>query len=217
MENIRDTLKSIKTLSGKLSEFAVERAPQTPHALFLQWLRDAIDENVPEPNVMTLSTVDSEGAPDARAIVLLNVDGDGWHFAANAASPKGRQLKQQPLAALSFYWPAQGKQIRLRGKVAAVNRDVSAADFLSRPEKSRAGILTARQSSVLEDRSQLESALATQLARIAQEPALVSNDWNVYALAPSEVEFWQSDDKRRFTRLRYQWQGQQWRQHMLWP
>ncbi|MBI3727575.1 MAG: pyridoxal 5'-phosphate synthase [Burkholderiales bacterium] len=217
MENVHQTLKSIKTLTGKLSNFNTEDAPATPHSLFLSWMQEAINEQIAEPNVMTLSTVDSDGLPDARSVVLLNVNEQGWHFAANSDSPKGRQITRFPHAAMTWYWPATGQQIRLRGKIGKLGHEAGASDFMSRPEKSRASILAAKQSQVMDNQGDLDAAIASQLARMANEPGLISPSWSIYALSPDVVEFWQSSEQRRFTRLRYQKTGVNWQQNILWP
>ncbi|MCH8618185.1 pyridoxal 5'-phosphate synthase [Undibacterium sp. TS12] len=217
MENVHQTLKSIKTLTGKLSNFNTENAPATPHSLFLDWMQAAINEQVAEPNVMTLSTVDSDGLPDARSVVVLNVNEQGWHFAANSDSPKGRQMARLPHAAMTCYWPATGQQIRLRGKIGKLDHAAGASDFMTRPEKSRASILAAKQSQVMENPGDLDAAIAHQLARMANEPDLVSPSWSIYTLSPDVVEFWQSSEQRRFTRLRYQKIGVTWQQNILWP
>ncbi|HLO95220.1 MAG TPA: pyridoxal 5'-phosphate synthase [Burkholderiaceae bacterium] len=217
MESLIKRFKSLPVLTGQLSDFDTSAVPATPQALFMQWLDEALERGVAEPQVGTLSTVDSDGAPDARSVMLLDVGEEGWHFAANAGSPKGRQLARQPQAAMTYYWPGTARQIRLRGEVGARPRELGLADFRSRPEKSRAAILAARQSEVLEQTADLDQALAAQLARIQADPELASEHWTLYALKPLDVEFWQSNDQRRFTRLRYRRQGQQWTRQLLWP
>lgn len=209
--------KSLPVLTGTLGDFDTQAVPATPQDLFLQWFTDAVARGVNEPQVTTLSTVDPDGAPDARSVMLLDVNEDGWHFAANAVSPKGRQLARQPQAAMTFYWPGTARQVRLRGEVRALPREAGLTDFRSRPDKSRAAILAARQSEVLEQPGDLDVAQAAQLARLQQDPALASEHWTMYALRPLDVEFWQSNAVRRFTRLRYRQQGQQWTRQLLWP
>lgn len=225
MTTFESRLKSLKTLAGAHQTFDTDAVPATPHALFEQWFDAAVEARVSEPHVMTLSTVDQDGAPDARSVVLLNMDAQGWHFAANATSPKGHQLTLRPEAAMTFYWPATAQQIRLRGKVRRLSDEACRADFMARPERSRASILIGRQSDVLNSRDDLRHALHEQLARVASQPELVSPHWGMYALTPHQVEFWQSDAERRFTRLRYVHAGTgtgngadaSWERSLLWP
>lgn len=210
-------LTSIKTLAGARQPFDTQAVPDTPQALFADWFDAAVEAKASEPQVMTLSTIDDDGTPDARSVVLLNMDERGWHFAANATSPKGRQLTQRPGAAITFYWPATAQQIRIRGAVQRLPEDACRADFMSRPERSRASILIGRQSEVLNSPDDLRRALDEQLARVAAQPDMASPHWGMYALSPREVEFWQSDAERRFTRLRYRRAGATWERSLLWP
>ena len=166
---------------------------------------------------MTLSTVGDDGSPDARVLILKDLDEQGWHFATSAASPKGVQLSHHPEAALTFYWPKVGRQVRIRGMVVALGRDVNAADFLARPPGSRAGALLARQSDVLASPADLDAALSEQYERMARQPDLVAPAWTVHAMRPQCVEFWQGDTQRRHTRLRYRLTPTGWEKELLWP
>ncbi|WP_323181689.1 pyridoxamine 5'-phosphate oxidase family protein [Streptomyces sp. NBC_00572] len=105
---VRDWLRGIEVFARPLPEFVTERAPAEPSDLFLEWLTDAVAAGVPDPHAMTLSTVDEEGDPDARVLILKNVDTAGFQFAAHADSPKGVQLAGSPWAALTFYWARTG-------------------------------------------------------------------------------------------------------------
>ena len=139
---------------------------------------------------------------------LYSVDGAGrWYFASGAASGKGRDLAVNPHAALSFWWPGQGRQIRIRGAVIPAGAQASAADFLGRPPASRAEALTGRQSEPLDDLAELDRAFKQAQARVSADPGLVAPDWTLYALTADEVEFWQGDPDRRHVRLRYRRAG----------
>ncbi|MFG2569123.1 pyridoxamine 5'-phosphate oxidase family protein [Streptomyces sp. NPDC048567] len=116
-DTVREWLRSIEVFAGPLPDFDPAVAPAEPVDLFLAWLRAALAAGVPDAHAMTLSTVGEDGHPDARVLILKNVDGDGWQFAVHAGSPKGRQLAERPSAALTFYWPQQGRQVRVRGAV----------------------------------------------------------------------------------------------------
>ncbi|WP_175665239.1 pyridoxine/pyridoxamine 5'-phosphate oxidase [Burkholderia ambifaria] len=217
LDTIAMRLKALKTLAHAAPHVAPHDWPDTPHAQFERWLGEAVTAGALEPQVMTLSTVRPDGRPDARAVVLLNVDVRGWHFAANARSPKGRQLEHRPYAALTFYWPAIASQVRLSGPVERLPAAAGRADFASRPERSRASILAGRQSERLDDPADLTRAIDAQLARLAADPDLASDDWHLYALAPDEAEFWRADSVRRFARQAYRRAGQRWDRCALWP
>ncbi|MBY4824412.1 pyridoxamine 5'-phosphate oxidase family protein, partial [Burkholderia contaminans] len=117
MDTIATRLKALKTLAHAAPHVPAEDWPDTPQAQFERWLDEAVAAGAVEPQVMTLSTVRPDGRPDARSVVLLNVDARGWHFAASTRSPKGRQIENRPFAALTFYWPAIASQVRLSGPV----------------------------------------------------------------------------------------------------
>ena len=217
MSDLRELLRGLKSLPGPYQPFDVARAPASPEALFAEWLQAAIEAAVREPHAMTLSTVDEDGHPDARVLILKNVDEHGWHFAITRSSPKGRHVRQMPNVALTFYWPALGRQVRLRGVAHDMGAEVQAADFLARPHGSRAGALMGRQSDVLESEQALEDALAVQLERLEADPGLVAPQWAVYAVRPDSVEFWQGHEQRRHVRLRYVRGGTGWTTERLWP
>lgn len=214
---IRDLLRTLPVFDRPLPGFDPERVPDEPVSLFVSWLGEAADAKVVEPHVMTLSTVDAQGRPDARVVILRNVSDEGWQFTASAAGVKGAQLAANPQAALSFYWREQGRQVRVRGQVSAAEPSVSAADFLAQSEGSRIADLVGRQSTVLRDSAELARAMEAARQRLADDPQLVEPDHTVYLLTPAEVEFWQGDHQRRHIRLRYRRSGPGWVTERLWP
>jgi pyridoxamine 5'-phosphate oxidase len=198
--------------------FDVDHAPGEPATLFLEWLRGAIEAGVPEPHAMTLATADALGVPSSRVLICKDVTSDGsWFFASSALSRKCRELSVNAHAALSFYWPQQGRQIRIQGIVRACPADRSAADFRARPDGSRAEALVGRQSQVLTDPEDLPDAVAAARDRLAADPTIVAPDWTLYELAARGVEFWQADRERRHVRLWYCRSGIGWIRERLWP
>ena len=133
----RSFLRALPVLSGSAPPFNIDGAPDEPLALFAEWIEQAAQAGVPEPHAMTISTVDAQGAPRARVLIVKAIDENGWHFAASSASQKGRDLSSHPVAALTFHWPAVVRQVRLVGTVVDDGAQASAADFLSRPIGSR--------------------------------------------------------------------------------
>ncbi|MFJ9821710.1 pyridoxal 5'-phosphate synthase [Streptomyces sp. NPDC101151] len=213
---VRGWLRGIEVFAGPLPEFAPERAPADPVRLFLSWLSDAVADGLRDPHTMTLSTVDEAGDPDARVLILKGVDTSGWQFAGHGSSPKGHQLAVRPRAALTFYWPEHGRQVRLRGPVTPGSAQDSADDFLGRSATARAESLLGRQSQYLPDTAERDHALEESLALIDKEPSLVDPAWTLYTLAPAEVEFWQAARSRVHTRLRYERSGSSWQRFRLW-
>ncbi|WP_267890844.1 pyridoxal 5'-phosphate synthase [Streptomyces sp. AS58] len=217
--DVRQWLRSLEVFAGPLPDFDPAAAPADPVELFLDWLREAVAAGVPDPHAMTLSTIGEDGGPDARVLILKNVDTDGWQFAVHSGSPKGRQLAGRPRAALTFYWPLQGRQVRLRGTDEPASAEQSAADLLARAPSARAEVLLGRQSDHLTDPEERDRAFRAALARIETEPDLISPAWTLHTLVPSEIEFWQADKGRLHNRLRYE-RGDRhspWVRHMLWP
>jgi pyridoxamine 5'-phosphate oxidase len=214
---IRDLLRTLRVFDRPLPGFDTDQVPDEPVSLFVGWLGEAVNAKVVEPHVMTLSTVDPQGRPDARVVILRNVTAEGWQFTASATGAKGAQLAANPQAALSFYWREQGRQVRVRGRVAAAGRNTSAADFLVQSEGSRIADLVGRQSTVLKDPAELARGMEAARRRLADDPQLVAQDYTVYELTPAEVEFWQGDHQRQHIRLRYRRSGAGWVTERLWP
>ena len=215
---LRELLRSQRVFPDGMPEFDPDGAPGDPVTLFLRWLEAAVQDAVPAPHVMTLATADDRGHPSSRALICKDVDGDGcWYFASGAASGKGRDLAVNPYAALSFWWPQQGRQIRIRGTAVPAGQQASAADFLARPPASRAEALIGRQSEPLDDLAELDRAFRQAQARVTADPGLIAPAWTLYALTADEAEFWQGDLQRRHVRLRYQRAGSGWTRQLLWP
>lgn len=214
---MKDQLRALKALAGPLPSFDPDMAPDAPKDLFAEWLREAIAAGVPEPHAMTVSTIDAHGAPDARMLILKNLDERGWHFAGTSNGPKGRQIALNPHVALTFYWPKLGRQVRIRGMALATDGVESRADFRARSTGARAAALLCRQSEKLGSPAELDAALGQQQKRLAEDPELVAPDWTVFVVMPHAVEFWQGDTERRHVRLCYRRDKSGWIRDRLWP
>src|SRR5580704_7960990 len=215
---LRELLRSQRVFPAGMPEFDPRAAPDDPVTLFLRWLEAAIGDAVPAPHTMTLATADEQGRPSSRVLICKDVDGDArWYFASGAASGKGRDLAVNPHAAVSFWWPQQGRQIRIRGPAVPAGGQASAADFLARPPASRAAALIGRQSEPLDDPAELDEAFRQSQAEVDADPGLVAPEWTLYALSADTVEFWQADHQRRHIRLQYQRADGGWSRRLLWP
>ncbi|MFK0400948.1 pyridoxamine 5'-phosphate oxidase family protein [Microbacterium sp. NPDC090225] len=133
-------LRAQPSLIGAAPAWDASVLPDSPLELFRDWIGTAVDAGVPEPHVATLATVDADGIPDARALILKDVDERGWAFAGPRASRKGDQLSAHPAAALSFWWQPLVRAVRVRGRVVEAAADESAADLAARSAAARAGI-----------------------------------------------------------------------------
>lgn len=133
-------LRAIPSLTGTAPAIDLQQLPDEPITLFHEWLDAAVLTQVPEPVAATLSTVDDEGMPDARTLILKDVDSAGWAFAGAASSRKGRQLAAHPAAALSIWWQPLMRTVRVRGPVAEASRQESEADLAARSETARSTV-----------------------------------------------------------------------------
>ncbi|MFE0103376.1 pyridoxal 5'-phosphate synthase [Streptomyces sp. NPDC059009] len=213
-----ELLRAQKVWDIELPAFTPEAAPPEPLPLFHSWFAEAVAAGQPEPHTMALATVDENGHPDVRTVMLHDADAEGWHFATHATSAKGRQLAALPQAALHFYWPAQGRQIRVRGRVTTAPHTEALADLHARSTGALAAALVGHQSEVLANGyGELEAASGSAWERARAEPDADAPTWTLYVLAPEEVEFFQGDGRRRHVRLKYRTQSGSWITELLWP
>jgi pyridoxamine 5'-phosphate oxidase len=216
-------LRTLRVWDTALPGFDPAHAPDEPVGLFGRWFAQAVAAGQVEPHAPSLATTDADGHPDVRVVMLHGVDdARGWRFASHAGSAKGRQLAGTPYAALGFYWPAQGRQVRVRGPVTAASPEEAQADLHARSTGALASALVGRQSEVLDSRAELARASKEAWERAEREPQAVVDSWTVYELRPDEVEFFQGDARRRHVRLRYRRQDPgstqpHWRKELLWP
>ena len=193
---------------GDEPTFELKGVPSTPLALFERWLSEAIDGGVLQPHAMTLATA----GPQARTLILKDVDARGFWFSASDDSPKGRALGADRHVALLFYWRELGRQVRVEGVAVRGSAEESAADFLERSPSARAGVLAGHQSAPV-DRVELD----LETARARAEAGDVADDWVTWCVEPRSVEFWQAEASREHTRLRYQHGPNGWERHRLVP
>lgn len=217
MHPLRDSLRPLASLAATPPPFDPTVAPENPLDLFVSWFGQAVEAGQLEPHAMTLSTVDAEGVPDARVLILKDLTDDGWWFASSSASAKGAELTANPAAALTFYWPTVGRSVRVRGEVTRGSEGENARDFSRRGLGARAVALGSPQSAPLGSRDESEAAIEKAARELDAHPELVSPTWTLWCVRPRTIEFWQSDAERRHQRLRYSSQGQSWSTTLLWP
>jgi pyridoxamine 5'-phosphate oxidase len=173
-ESFRQLLRALPDFPEVLPDFDPAAAPADPAELFRLWLDEALAAGVPQPNACSLATADEHGRPSSRMLILKDIDADGWHFATSRESRKGKELTANPHAALNFFWQQQGRQVRVAGDVVELSAEASAADWRARPGA--------------DDGENANNA---------------NTDWQLYAIRPREIEFWQARHDRRHIRHRY--------------
>lgn len=188
-----------------------------PIGLFIDWLADAGAHEVNDSNAMTLSTVDADGSPDARIVLLKDVDQRGFTFYSNRESAKGLELAARPVAALTFHWKSLRRQVRVRGAVEPVTVEEADAYFASRARESRIGAWASDQSRVLDARETLEAAVARETARFDGHEVDRPERWTGWRVMPQSVEFWRDRPFRLHDRLRFVRAGDGWASERLWP
>lgn len=188
-----------------------------PVGLFIDWLADARGTEPNDPNAMALSTVDADGAPDSRMVLLKDVDARGFTFYSNRESAKGEQLASAPRAALLFHWKSLRRQVRVRGRIEPVTSAEADAYFASRARESRIGAWASDQSRPLDGRAALEAAVARETARFEGEEVPRPGRWTGWRLVPDRIEFWRDRPFRLHDRLRFERSGEAWTRTRLWP
>ncbi|HEY8985114.1 MAG TPA: pyridoxal 5'-phosphate synthase, partial [Streptomyces sp.] len=169
-------------------------------------------------HTVSLATAGADGLPDVRIVMLHGADEDhGWSFASHATSRKGRQLAERPYAALAFYWPSLGRQVRVRGRVTSAPETESQADLHARSTGALAAALTGRQSQPLSSLAELTTASTDAWERAVQNPETPAPTWTLYRLAPDSVEFFQGEEQRKHVRLEYRRGEGGWEKVLLWP
>ena len=192
---------------------------EEPFALFDAWLAEAGKSEPNDPNAMALATVDADGLPDARMVLLKGFDARGLVFYTNEESAKGRQLAAMPKAAALFHWKSLRRQIRLRGAVTLVSDEEADAYFASRPRASRIGAWASAQSRPLESRLALEMAIARHAARFGLGEVPRPAYWRGFRLAPVAIEFWRDGAFRLHDRIAFTRTATDapWRRERLYP
>ncbi|PRB84511.1 pyridoxamine 5'-phosphate oxidase [Pseudomonas sp. MYb185] len=193
------------------------QAPDDPFALFGTWFSQAVEVESTEPNAMMLASVDAEGQPHLRTLLLKGFDPRGFVFFTNYQSAKGEQLLAHPLAAMTFWWPDLERQVRIEGRVEQVSDEESDVYYHSRPLGSRLGAWTSPQSQVISGREALEQRLAAVEAQYADSAPPRPPYWGGFRVVPQVIEFWQGRPSRLHDRLRYRLDNGQWLRERLAP
>ncbi|KYK48608.1 pyridoxamine 5'-phosphate oxidase [Bradyrhizobium sp. 191] len=194
-------------------------AADEPFALFEAWLNEATKSEPNDPNAMALATVDPDGLPDVRMVLMKGFDTEGFVFYSHIASQKGRELAANPKAALLFHWKSLRRQVRIRGNVTPVTDTEADAYFATRPKQAQIGAWASKQSQELESRFAFEQAIAKVAARYVIGEVPRPPGWSGWRITPMRIEFWHDRPFRLHDRIEFRRDaaGQKWSKTRMYP
>lgn len=210
------TMSDIRRDYGQLS-LNDEHVKPCPIEQFEIWFAEVVKTEKSDPTAMVLSTVDENGYPDSRVVLLKGLHEGSFVFYTNYKSTKATQIKKTPFVALNFYWPEMARQVRIRGVVKPTSKVQSDHYFASRPVTSQLSAIASLQSSEISSRAELERVFNDLIAKHQQQPVLRPKHWGGYSVAPNEIEFWQGRDNRLHDRIHYYKKNENWLHHRLAP
>jgi pyridoxamine 5'-phosphate oxidase len=196
---------------------ADETLGQDPFAIFSAWYDDAVRSGAAFADAMTLATATRDGRPSARIVLYKGLSAGGLFFVTNYESRKARELAENPEAAVVFFWPALGRQVRIVGRVERASRQESDEYFKSRPRESQLGAWVSPQSQPVASRAELEQRFRDLERRFAGQPIERPEFWGGYRLVPQKFEFWLSREHRLHDRFSYELIADGWRCARLAP
>jgi len=208
MSNIHE----IEDLRKKYSliELNEKTVGKDPFEQFDIWFKDALNSRLPEPNAMIISTTSRAGMPSVRTVLLKSYDNRGFVFFTNYESKKGKDLGENPKAAILFLWKEMERQIRIIGRVEKTTQKESELYFRSRPKESQLGAWASKQSTVLPDRNQLTENYEKYRKQFEGKEIPLPPHWGGYRVIPTEFEFWQGRVNRLHDRICYSKERNSW-------
>ena len=212
MKKLFDFREEYKT--GELNESGMKA---NPIEQFQLWLQAAIDSKIPEPNAMTIATCTANGKPSARVVLLKEINKNGFVFFTNYLSRKGRELLENPFAALVFDWHSIERQVRVEGRVEKLSTLDSDVYFNERPREAQIGAWSSPQSKILNNREELEQRQVSFEEKFNNRKIFRPSNWGGFILLPATIEFWQGRPGRLHDRLVYLRTEEGWTLHRLAP
>jgi pyridoxamine 5'-phosphate oxidase len=200
----------------RLKSLLEEDVLSDPIQQFTNWWSEAVNSKIDEVNAMTLATVAADGTPSARIVLLKGLTAEGFVFYTNYDSSKGKQLAENPKAALVFFWKELERQVRVEGIVEKVSEADSEAYFASRPAASKLGAWASTQSLPIPGREILEQNVAKYKAEFGESIPKPPH-WGGYVVKPVRVEFWQGRSSRLHDRILYSRDNEKWNIQRLAP
>ncbi|MGQ8365072.1 pyridoxamine 5'-phosphate oxidase [Glaciecola sp. 1036] len=213
MKPLQDFRKEYKL--GRLQE---SELTDDPIDLFKQWLHQAIESELPDPNAMTVATVDADGQPSQRIVLLKDVSEQGFVFYTNLGSKKAQDLKSNAKISLHFPWYILERQVKVCGTAEKLSRSQVLKYFLSRPRDSQLGAWASQQSQPISTRELLMTQFFQMKEKFAKGEIPLPDFWGGYLVKPHQIEFWQGGEHRLHDRFEYNLQTDgNWRYHRLMP
>ena len=206
----------LQTLTERLFDDS-DRTDLDPFAVFEEWFALAAEAEPNDPHAMALASVDGDGMPDVRMVLLNARDARGFCFFTNFESEKGRQLLAQPKAALLLHWKSLRRQVRMRGAVEVVSTAEADAYFASRPRGSQIASSASEQSRPLASKQVLLDRVADLTAMAGEDPVVRPQHWSGFRLVPDSIEFWKDGEFRLHDRVRFTRDGVRWSSTRLYP
>lgn len=192
-------------------------AENHPFSLFGAWLKDAETSEINDPNAVALATVDADGMPNVRMVLLKSFDTDGFVFFTNFESQKGQEILGQKKAAMVFHWKSLRRQVRVRGEILPVSEAEADEYFETRPRGSRIGAWASKQSRPLESRFALEKAVAEYTVKFGIGHIPRPAHWSGFRLIPQSLEFWHDRPFRLHDRMAFSRAGEGWEKTRMYP
>jgi pyridoxamine 5'-phosphate oxidase len=193
------------------------RVADNPIARFQEWFQEAVDSGLREPRAMSVATVDADGFPDVRMLLLKGVDERGFVFYTNLESPKACALTGNPRVALCFYWAQLDKQVRVRGRAEMVSDKEADDYFATRPRLSQISAWASKQSRPMRGYFELEAQVAMTALHFGLGAVPRPAFWSGFRVVPERIEFWKQKPFRRHERIVYERAGEIWRNQWLYP
>ena len=213
MQNIANIRKDYRKATLDVSS-----VDQDPLVQFEKWFGEALQAEVHEPNAMNLATVNENGRPSARMVLLKGLESKRFVFYTNYQSKKGKELERNPACALTFFWPELERQVRVEGIASRVNTELSDIYFKSRPRESQLGAWASPQSTLIENRAILQQRFQDIEEKFRNQPVLPRpHQWGGFQVEPLEIEFWQGGAGRLHDRVHYVRVDNVWKIYRLAP
>ena len=210
MKNIKDL-----RIDYRKSELDIQDLSDEPILLFQKWLSEAVNLSI-DANAFVLSTVNPEGVPSSRVLLLKDVSENGFSFFTNYSSRKSKEIENNPNVCMNFFWKNFERQVRVTGIISKLSDQDSEEYFNSRPYESRIGAWCSPQSKVIESRDVLENKFEELKKKYPNEVPRPQN-WGGYTISPTQIEFWQGRASRLHDRFLYSKEGENWRIERLAP